>query len=249
MRVSIQSLGFAYPGVASARPVLSDFDLDVESGSVHAVVGPNGCGKSTLLRLIARREEPTSGSIRFIGPRHHENLTALVFQDPRLLPWWTAERNVGIGVEFKDVPRVLYGKVRDYHMRLMRLERVRGRRPDELSMGQQTLAGMGRGIAHDAEVLLLDEPFAHLDAMTRRHLHVEFETHWKLDPRTIVIVTHDVEEAVLLSDRISVMRAGPGPLVETIVVDAERPRVGMSPAHPGLRAATAWVWDALERGL
>lgn len=247
MKLQIRDLGFTYPGVDSTTRVLSDLDLDVESGSVHAVVGPNGCGKSTLLRIIAGLEKATEGGVRFVGRQRHENVTALVFQEPRLLPWWNVERNVAISAEFSGKPRLFYSKVRDYHMKLMKLDKVRGRKPDELSLGQQTMAGMGRGIAHDADVLLLDEPFAHLDAISRRRLHNEFETHWQLDPRTILLVTHNVDEAVMLADRVSVMRGGPGPLVDTVEVDAGRPRTEVSPANPGIRSATTWVWDALDR--
>jgi NitT/TauT family transport system ATP-binding protein len=246
MKIRIRDLGFAYPGVPGT-PALAHVDLDVEEGSVHAVVGPNGCGKSTLLRIVAGLEEPTTGRVEFAGQQRHEKRTALVFQDPRLLPWWTVERNVAISAEFSDKPSEMYEKIRDFHTKRMGLGRVRSQKPDTLSLGQQTMAGLGRGIAHDAEILLLDEPFAHLDALNRRKLHEEFETHWQMDPRTILLVTHDVDEAVTLADRVSVMRDGPGPLVDTIEVDAERPRVGISPAHPGLRAATAWVWEALER--
>jgi ABC-type nitrate/sulfonate/bicarbonate transport system ATPase subunit len=246
MNVRITNLGFAYGGEVSTR-VLAGLDLEVSSGSVHAVVGPNGCGKSTLLRIVAGLEKPTTGRVEFVGPQRHEKKTALVFQDPRLLPWWTVERNVAISAEFSEKPEEVYHKIRDFHTRRMGLGRVRAQRPDTLSLGQQTMAGLGRGIAHDAEVLLLDEPFAHLDALNRRKLQEEFETHWQLDPRTILLVTHDVDEAITLADRVSVMRAGPGPLVATIEVDAGRPRVGISPANPGLRSATTWVWDALER--
>ena len=246
MNIRINNLGFAYGGEAPTR-VLSGLDLEVKSGSVHAVIGPNGCGKSTLLRIVAGLEKPSTGSVEFVGPQRHEKKTALVFQDPRLLPWWTVERNVAISAEFSEKPEDVYHKIRDFHTRRMGLGRVRAQRPDTLSLGQQTMAGLGRGIAHDAEVLLLDEPFTHLDALNRRKLHEEFETHWQLDPRTILLVTHDVDEAVTLADRVSVMRGGPGPLIDTIEVDAQRPRVGISPIHPGLRAATTWVWDALER--
>ena len=246
MRVRISNLGFAYGGDTPTR-VLSGLDLEVKSGSVHAVVGPNGCGKSTLLRIVAGLEKPSAGRVDFVGPQRHEKKTALVFQDPRLLPWWTVERNVAISAEFSEKPEEVYHKIRDFHTKRMGLGRVRAQKPDTLSLGQQTMAGLGRGIAHDAEVLLLDEPFAHLDALNRRSLHEEFETHWQLDPRTILLVTHDVDEAITLADRVSVMRSGPGPLVDTIEVDAERPRVGISPAHPGMRSATTWVWDALER--
>lgn len=246
MNIRISNLGFTFGGDTSTR-VLSGLDLEVTSGSVHAVVGPNGCGKSTLLRIVGGLEKPTTGRVDFVGPQRHEKKTALVFQDPRLLPWWTVERNIAISAEFSEKPEEVYQKIRDFHTRRMGLGRVRAQRPDTLSLGQQTMAGLGRGIAHDAEVLLLDEPFAHLDALNRRKLHEEFETHWQLDPRTILLVTHDVDEAIILSDRVSVMRAGPGPLIDTIEVDAERPRVGISPAHPGVRSATTWVWDALER--
>ncbi|HYJ23942.1 MAG TPA: ABC transporter ATP-binding protein [Acidimicrobiia bacterium] len=246
MNIRITNLGFAYGGETPTR-VLSGLDLEVKSGSVHAVIGPNGCGKSTLLRIVAGLEKPSTGSVEFVGPQRHEKKTALVFQDPRLLPWWTVERNVAISAEFSEKPEDVYHKIRDFHTRRMGLGRVRAQRPDTLSLGQQTMAGLGRGIAHDAEVLLLDEPFTHLDALNRRKLHEEFETHWQLDPRTILLVTHDVDEAVTLADRVSVMRGGPGPLIDTIEVDAQRPRVGISPIHPGLRAATTWVWDALER--
>jgi len=246
MNIRITNLGFAYGGETPTR-VLSGLDLEVKSGSVHAVIGPNGCGKSTLLRIVAGLEKPSTGSVEFVGPQRHEKKTALVFQDPRLLPWWTVERNVAISAEFSEKPEDVYHKIRDFHTRRMGLGRVRAQRPDTLSLGQQTMAGLGRGIAHDAEVLLLDEPFTHLDALNRRKLHEEFETHWQLDPRTILLVTHDVDEAVTLADRVSVMRGGPGPLIDTIEVDAQRPRVGISPIHPGLRSATTWVWDALER--
>lgn len=247
MKVRIRDLGFAYGGENGGTSVLSHLDLDVQSGSVHAVVGPNGCGKSTLLRIVGGLETPTTGRVEFVGPQRHEKRTALVFQDPRLLPWWTVERNVAISAEFSDKPSEMYEKIRDFHTKRMGLGRVRSQKPDTLSLGQQTMAGLGRGIAHDAEILLLDEPFAHLDALNRRKLHEEFETHWQMDPRTILLVTHDVDEAIMLADRVSVMRHGPGPLIDTIEVDAERPRVGISPAHPGLRSATTWVWEALER--
>lgn len=246
MMVRIRRLGFAYGGIEHGSLVLSGLDLDVLPGSVHAVVGPNGCGKTTLLRIVAGLEKPTTGSVELVGAQTHENKTALVFQSPRLLPWWNVERNIAIGAEFANKPPELYRRIKDFYTKRMGLDQFRDQRPDTLSLGQQTMAGLGRGIAHDAEVLLLDEPFAHLDALNRRKLQEEFETHWQMDPRTIVLVTHDVEEAITLADRVSVMRRGPGPLVDTIEVDAERPRLGMSPAHPGLRSATHRVWEALE---
>ena len=109
------------------------------------------------------------------------------------------------------------------------------------------MAGLGRGLAHDADVILLDEPFAHLDALNRNRLREEFETHWQLDRRTVVLVTHDVEEAIYMSDRVSVMSGSPGPLVATVDVDVGRPRQDVPLNDSGLLAATAAVWEALEQ--
>ncbi|HEU4320512.1 MAG TPA: ABC transporter ATP-binding protein [Acidimicrobiia bacterium] len=245
MKVVIRGLGFGYAG--QTRSVLSGIHLDVESGTVHAVVGPNGSGKSTLLRIVAGLEEPSVGSVDFLGERLHDNRTALVFQEPRLLPHWNVERNVAIGTEFGDKPPSLYRRVRDFYTKQVGLDRVRHHKPADLSLGQQTMAGLGRGLAHDADVILLDEPFAHLDALNRNRLREEFETHWQLDRRTVLLVTHDVEEAIYMSDRVSVMSGSPGPLVATIDVDVPRPRQDVPPNDPGLLAATAAVWEALER--
>ncbi len=247
MRVVVRNVGFTYPG--SLSPALSDLDLDVSSGSVHAVVGPNGCGKSTLLRIIAGLEKPDRGRVDFIGERVREHTTSVVFQDPRLLPWWDVGRNIAIGAEFDDKPPPLYERIRDFYTKQVGLDRLKEQKPDSLSLGQQTMAGLGRGIAHDAEVLLLDEPFAHLDALNRRRLHEEFETHWQLDPRTIVMVTHNVDEAVRIADRVSVMRAGPGRLVDTVDVGAPRPRVQLTEDDNRLHQARRLVWEALERGM
>lgn len=247
MRVLMRQVSFRYESRRGVTPVLSEFDLEVADGSVHALVGPSGCGKSTVLRLLAGLETPFGGSIDFVGDRRRPNRTALVFQTPRLIPWWTVERNVAIGSEFKEMPEAVYRRIADFHTRQVGLDEVRERHPDTLSYGQKTRAGLGRGLAHDADVMLLDEPFAHLDAISRRVLHEELETFWQLSPRTTVLVTHDIEEAVTLADRVSVMRAQPGPLAETVEVDAPRPRMEVSPAHAGIRAAIAGVWGALER--
>ena len=244
MRVVVRGLEFAYPG--STRPVLSRLDLDVPSGSVHAVVGPNGCGKSTLLRVVSGLAKPAAGRVDFIGERRHDNMTALIFQEPRLIPHWSVGRNVAIGPEFGSRPPALYTRIRDFYTKSVGLHRFRDRKPHELSLGQQTMAGLGRGMAHDSEVILLDEPFAHIDAPSRMRMRDEFESHWNLEPRTVLLVTHDVEEAVLMSDRVSVMAPGPGPLVATVEVDAPRPRVEARRDHPGVLDAIRRVWAALE---
>ncbi len=243
MRVEIDRVGFAYPG--SGR-VLTDVTLAVESGSIHAIVGQNGCGKSTLLRLIAGLDSPLGGSIELTGDRKHTNESAIVFQDPRLLHWWDVGRNIGIGPEFGGVEPSMYERLRDFFASHVGLGELINRFPGTLSRGQQSRAGLGRAFAHDADVLLLDEPFTHLDRISRARLHDEIEAFWIADRRTIILVTHDIEEAVTMSDRISVM-SPEGTIVTTIEVDAGRPRADVPPTDPGIRAAIAATWDALER--
>ncbi len=245
MRVVIDNVSFSYPTPEGSVVVLRSFAVDIAAGSMHAVVGPSGCGKTTLLRLIAGVERPTDGTIQLLGTPRFGHRTAMVFESPRLIPWWTVERNIGIGLEFGGRPKAIRDRVRDLYSSHVGLGGLGKRWPDQLSLGQQTRAGLGRGLAHEADVLLLDEPFAHLDAISRRRLSAETERMWMADGRTAVIVTHDVEEAVLLSDRVTVMRGGPGPALETIEVDAGRPRRDLE--HPGLRSAVGRVWDALER--
>jgi ABC-type nitrate/sulfonate/bicarbonate transport system ATPase subunit len=248
VRVVLDNVGFTYMASdGRAFVALEGVDLMVEPGNFHSIVGANGCGKSTLLRLIAGLDNPGNGTVVFEGERRFRYPAAMVFQTPRLIPWWNVERNVGTGLEFGDRPKALQERVRDFYTSLVGLGGLGRRRPDELSGGERSRAGLGRALAHEADVLLLDEPFAHLDAISRRTILEELERLWEADGRTTIMVTHDIEEAVLMSDRVSVMRRGPGPLVATIEVDAPRPRYAGSLAHPGIRSAVSRVWEALEQ--
>lgn len=251
MKLTVRSLQFAHGaerrGNRDPTWVFRDFDLDVEARSMHAVVGPSGCGKSTLLRLIAGLERPLGGTIRFEGPSQATNRVALVFQDPTLLPWWTVGRNIGTGVEFDRRRRPLYDRIRNFNLDRVGLRGLGDRLPHTLSRGQQTRTAIGRAMAHDADLTLLDEPFVHLDTPTKHRLWQEFETHWQLEARTYLLVTHDIDEAVLLSDRVSVLSAGePTSLIETIEVGLGRPRGPSTMTDPGFRSAVARVWEALE---
>ncbi|MCY4425221.1 MAG: ABC transporter ATP-binding protein [Acidimicrobiaceae bacterium] len=248
MQVQLTAVTYRYrDGSASEAEAIKDLDLVIESRSVHAIVGPTGCGKSTLLRVLAGLAEPQSGSIDFRGRQMRPNRTALVFQDPTLIPWWSVGRNIGIGVEFSAKRRSLYRKIRSFSADRVGLKGMLDRMPGSLSAGQQTRAGMSRAFAHDADVMLLDEPFVHLDALTRRRLREEFETAWQIEPRTYVFVTHDVEEAVLLSDRVTVLAGPPAWVLETVEVPMARPRPRRDTTDPACRSAIAAVWDALER--
>lgn len=249
MDVRVRSLDFGYATSDGAEWVFHDFDLSVKSQTMHTIVGPSGCGKSTLLRLIAGLEDPAAGSIDLLGTPTAAQRVALVFQNPALLPWWDVGRNVGLGVEFDKDRNALYDKIRSYSVDRVGLRDLVRRRPGTLSRGQQTKTSIGRAMAYDADVTLLDEPFVHLDAMTKRHMWREFETHWQLEARTYILVTHDIEEAVLLSDFITVMsKSSPATIVETIEVGIDRPRTIDTMTEPAFRAAVARVWEAMESG-
>ncbi|MGI9597237.1 MAG: ABC transporter ATP-binding protein [Acidimicrobiales bacterium] len=249
MNVELRSVDFGYAARTGSTSVLRDFDLTVESRSLHSIVGPSGCGKSTLLRLIAGVDRPIGGTIDFVGTPEAANRCALVFQDPTLLPWWNVGRNVGLGVEFDRRRRALYGRIRAFSLDRVGLRQLANRRPNTLSRGQQTRASIGRAMAYDADVTLLDEPFIHLDMMSKRHMWHEFETHWQLQARTYLLVTHDIEEAVLLSDRITVLSgSSPTSVIETIEVGLDRPRSPTRMAEPAFRSAVSRVWDALDSG-
>lgn len=249
MNVIVRSLDFAHFGPTGSTPVFHGFDLEVESRSMHAIVGPSGCGKSTLLRLIAGLERPMGGTIEVGGSSTATNRVALVFQDPTLVPWWTVGRNVGTSVEFDRRRRPLYDRVKTFSLDRVGLRDLANRHPHTLSRGQQTRTAIARAMAHDAGVTLLDEPFVHLDTISRRRMWEEFETHWQLDARTYLLVTHDVEEAVLLSDRVTVLSGeAPTSIVSTIEVGIDRPRGPSRLVDPAFQSAVAQVWEALTGG-
>ncbi len=251
MRVEIEGLSFVYDRAhRDPTPVFDNLDLTIEAGSVHALVGPSGCGKSTLLRLIAGLEQAPRGAIEFVGPRVAPQRTAMVFQDPSLVPWWTVGRNVGIGVEFDAERSALHDKITTFNVDRVGLRGLARRMAHSLSRGEKTKTSIGRAMAYDADVTLLDEPFTHLDMLSKRRFWGEFETHWHLDQRTYVLVTHDVEEAVLLADRVSVFSpptsGGPSCIVDTIDVGIARPRSSERITEPAYRSAIGRVWDALD---
>ncbi|MBX5489897.1 MAG: ABC transporter ATP-binding protein [Chloroflexi bacterium] len=225
---------------------LDGITLDVRDGEFLAVVGPSGCGKSTLLSIIAGLEAPTSGSVAFLGEQRAQTRTAMVWQDTRLLPWRVVDRNVGLGPEFRGRPEEERRGIVQRFLRKMRLEGFEQFFPRQLSGGMQQRAGIARALANDPEVLLMDEPFAHLDALNRRLMQLELLQVWEQTGKTVVYVTHSIEEAVLLSDRVVVLTAGPGRIKDFVDIDLPRPRSAETLAHPGFQAATARIWQLLE---
>jgi NitT/TauT family transport system ATP-binding protein len=217
--VAVRGVSKVYGGGRAAVAALDRIDLDVAPGQLVCVVGASGCGKSTLLNLIAGLDQPTAGSVEV------EGRTGLMFQEAALFPWLTVAGNVDLALKLRKVPRA---ERRDRVLSLLetvRLEPFAGKRPHELSGGMRQRVALARAFAQDADVLLMDEPFGALDAMTRDVLHDELERLYRERHLTVVFVTHNVREAARLADRIVVLTSRPGTVKAVVDVPVARPRV------------------------
>jgi NitT/TauT family transport system ATP-binding protein len=195
---------------------ISDVSFEVNEGEFFCLVGPSGCGKSTILRLIGGIELPTSGTIE------KPNEVSMVFQSGALLPWMSVEENVSFVNKVKGLSRMRIDEQTTKYLKMVDLETFRFRYPRELSGGQKQRVGIARALAVEPKVLLLDEPFSALDPVTTDELHECLLRVWQETGKTIVMVSHSIEEAVLLSDRIAVMQQGG--IKEIVQVSLKRPR-------------------------
>jgi NitT/TauT family transport system ATP-binding protein len=213
-------------GTGSSRTVaLAGVSLAARGAEFLSIVGPSGCGKTTLLKIVAGLIEPTSGRISFDVPATPNKLrTSLVFQDHGLLPWYDVLENVALGLRFQDGGREAAREKARHFIVQVGLERFLHHHPHELSIGMRQRVGIARAFVADPEILLLDEPFGSLDAQTKLVLQQELLRIWQEHRKLVVHVTHDIEEAILLSDRIVVMSGRPGRIREEIAVPFARPR-------------------------
>jgi len=227
---------------------LERVDLDVREHELVTLVGRSGCGKSTLLRILAGLIAPTEGRVTIRGRqvRGPSRDVALAFQRPALLPWRNVLQNVLLPVEILGLDKRVHRAKAEELLALVGLEGFEDRRPHELSGGMQQRAALCRSLIYDPGVLLMDEPFAALDALTREELSLELQRIFGEHGKTIVFVTHSISEAVLLADRVVVMTPRPGRIAEIVPVDAPRPRsLGASASSDILARANARVHDLL----
>ncbi|MDD6381809.1 ABC transporter ATP-binding protein [Mitsuokella sp.] len=229
--IDIRDVSRTYRQKDKVFQALSHVDLQIERGEFICLLGPSGCGKSTLLNILAGFDQVTSGTVSIEGKPVHaptiRNVT--IFQNYGLLPWRTVEKNVELGLESLQIPAEQRHEIAEHYLEVVGLQDFRHHHPSELSGGMQQRVAIARALAVDPEILFMDEPFAALDALTRMKLQDEISSICRQQHKTIIFVTHDIDESVVLADRIVIMTPNPGHIKTIIPVDMHGQRDRTSP--------------------
>ena len=224
--LEIRNISKLYMANGKELEALKEISLEIKENEFVCFVGPSGCGKTTLLRIIAGLEEPSSGGV-YLNNEHIKGPgpeRGMVFQEYSLFPWRTVMDNVAFGPELKGMSKKeRYDKAKQY-IEMVGLERFESRYPHELSGGMKQRVAIARALVNNPKALLMDEPFGALDAQTRNIMQSELLKIWEDEKKTVVFVTHSVDEAIYLADRIVIMSARPGRIKDVIEVDLARPR-------------------------
>jgi NitT/TauT family transport system ATP-binding protein len=229
--IEIRDVSLVYDTPGGKVPGVKDVNFNIGASEFLCIVGPSGCGKSTLLNIIAGFLSPAAGEIRIGGkPVTGSGMDrGVVFQDfAQLFPWRTALGNVAFGLEMKGVPKEERNRIAREQLRLVKLEKFTGSYPHHLSGGMQQRVAIARALAYNPSVLLMDEPFAALDALTRDDMQRLLADVWRETRKTVIYVTHNVAEAVYLADRVIVMSPHPGTVKAEMKIDLPRPRDPLS---------------------
>jgi NitT/TauT family transport system ATP-binding protein len=245
------SLTYANEANGSRHTVLDRFDLTVRDREFVAVLGPSGCGKSTFLSILAGLVPQTSGSVSVDGEPvgAASQKLGLVFQGYALFPWRTVRKNVETGLEIRGVARAQRRSEAERFLQLVGLLDFADHYPHQLSGGMRQRVAIARVLAYGPEILLMDEPFGALDAQTRESLQQELLGIWEQSATTVVFVTHSIDEAIFLADRVAIMGRGPGRVKEILDVDLPRPRDASIRHSPAFVALRERAWALLSREL
>jgi NitT/TauT family transport system ATP-binding protein len=225
--IEATGVNHAYEGQNGWVRALQGFEISIPRNEFLCLLGPSGCGKSSFLRIVTGLMKPVEGEVRLNGKRIEEPGLdrGIVFQEPALFPWLTALRNVAFGLEMSGMDKAAVNERAKYVLRIVGLEQAMDLYPYQLSGGMRHRVAVARAWAlQDASVLLMDEPFSAIDAVNRMVLQKYLVDAWLKEPRTVVYVTHDIDEAVYLADRIAIMTPSPGRIGQYVTVDMERPR-------------------------
>ena len=224
--IRVTNLDKVYPSRAGPVHALSEISFEIKDGEFIVVVGPSGCGKSTLLKILTGLLRATSGQVLLRDTpidRPRKDI-GVVFQAPVLLPWRTVLQNVMLPVEVQRLDRATHRKRAEDLLSTIGLDGFAERYPFELSGGMQQRVAIARALVHDPAILLMDEPFGALDAMTREYMNLELQRIWRESGKTVIFITHSISEAVFLADRVVVMTPRPGKIAEIVSVELARPR-------------------------
>ena len=236
-------------GKKETLTVLDNFDLEVREGEFLSLLGPSGCGKSTFLNILAGLDDYDQGEI-LVDEKPLEKRSfnrGIVFQSYALLPWRTVIRNLELGLEIRRVDRRERRKIAHRYLELVGLAAFENQYPHQLSGGMRQRVAIARVLAYHPDLLLMDEPFAALDAQTRETLQIELLRIWEVDKKTILFVTHSIDEAILLSDRVAFMSSRPGHIREIIPIDLPRPRTEEIRNSAEFARIRKNVWELLQR--
>jgi len=237
-----------HAGAKEKLVVLDDFNLQVREGEFLSVLGPSGCGKSTFLNILAGLDQHDGGQILVDGDPIKDRSfdRGLVFQGYALLPWRTVLENLEVGLEIRNVPKKERKEIAQRYLSLVGLSAFANQYPHQLSGGMRQRVSIARVLAYQPDLLLMDEPFAALDAQTRETLQLELIRIWEADKKTIVFITHSIDEAILLSDRVAVMTARPGKVKEIIDIALPRPRTEEVRNSPEFAQIRQYAWNLIK---
>lgn len=244
-KLKIDNIYKEYSGSNGKTIALNGVSLDIKENEFVCVVGPSGCGKSTLLNIIAGLLKPTSGNAYLDGKKIEGTgmERGVVFQGYALFPWRTVLKNVMFGLEIKKVPRNKAEEIARKYIKAVGLDGFENSYPKELSGGMKQRVAIARAYAVDPEVLLLDEPFGALDAQTRVQLQSELLSTWENDKKTCFFITHDVDEAIILAQRVVIMSARPGRIKRIVDIDIPYPRTQATKTDPRFLELKTEIWN------
>jgi NitT/TauT family transport system ATP-binding protein len=245
-KITITNLGKRYRSRQGEIVALAQVNLAVEPGEFMCIVGPSGCGKSTLLRLVAGISTYDTGEMTLTGVASQSRpLTAMVFQEYALFPWRTVVDNVAFGLEMCNIASQTRRTIAQEYLAKVGLAGFAQAYPHQLSGGMKQRAAIARALATDPAILLMDEPFAALDAQTRYLMQEELLRIWEADRKTVVYITHSLEEAVMLGDRVALMTARPGRIKQLYSIDLPRPRTLSLRTTTRFNQLVQMIWDDL----
>ena len=246
-KIVIRGLSKVFPGRPDPVVALDNVSLNIPTGQFVCIVGPSGCGKTTLLRIVAGLEKQSYGELNVVHEDRAKRVNSMIFQEQSIFPWMSVRDNIAYGLRMRGVDKAVYGPIVQEYILKVGLTRFADAFPFQLSGGMKQRVSIARAFANDPEILLMDEPFAALDEQNKILLQEELLRIWDETRKTVIFITHSIDEALVLSDRMIVMTAHPGRIKADLAVEFPRPReVYKLKAQPEFGQMAYHVWDLLK---